>query len=72
MAYPNLNAELARIGMTHKQLADRIGRPHVTVNNWMIGRTSVPVSDCFRIKDELFPELSVDYLFASEPIVVSQ
>ena len=66
--YPNLSAELARHGITQEDMANRIHKPPETVNRWMNGRNAMPVGECFRIKRELFPDLSVDYLFASEPI----
>ena len=68
MAYPNLSAELKRYGITQDQMAEKIGRPPETVSRWMTGKNSMPVGECFRIKEEVFPNLSVDYLFASEPI----
>lgn len=68
MAYPNLSAELRRYGITQDQMAERIGRPSETVSRWMNGKNAMPVGECFRIKEELFPNLSVDYLFANEPI----
>jgi len=68
MAYPNLSAELKRYGITQGQLAERINKTPETVSRWMSGKNAIPIGDCFRIKEELFPNLSVDYLFASEPI----
>lgn len=67
MAYPNLSAELKRYGFTQDQMAARIGRTPETVSNWMLGKTSPTVSDAFKIRDELFPTMSVEYLFAAEP-----
>ena len=68
MAYPNLSAELKRYGITQSQMAERINKTPETVSRWMSGKNAIPIGDCFRIKQELFPNLSVDYLFASEPI----
>lgn len=72
MAYPNLSAELRRYGITQDQMARQIGRPPETVSRWMSGKNAMPVGECFRIKEKLFPDLSVDYLFASEPIATVQ
>lgn len=69
MAYPNLSAELRRYGITQEQLAECIGRKPETVSRWINGKNAMPVDACFRIKERLFPSMSVDYLFASEPIV---
>jgi transcriptional regulator with XRE-family HTH domain len=68
LAYPNLSAELRRYGITQEQMAERIGRKPETVSRWMNGKNSMPVCECFRIREELFPTMSVDYLFASEPM----
>jgi len=70
--YPNLNAELARQGLTQDQMAEMIGRTPETVSRWMTGKNAMPVGECFRIKETLFPTLSVDYLFASEPMAAVQ
>ena len=71
MAYPNLSAELKRYGITQEQMAERIGRTPETVSRWMNGKNAMPVDECFHIKEELFPTMSVDYLFATEPLVVT-
>ena len=66
--YPNLSAELARHGITQEDMASIIDRPPETISRWMSGKNAMPVGECFRIKEIVFPNLSVDYLFASEPI----
>lgn len=68
MAYPNLSAELSRYGITQEDMANRIGRKPETVSRWLNGKCKMPVGECFRIKEALFPTMSVDYLFADEPI----
>lgn len=68
MAYPNLNAELKRYDITQDEMAERIGRRPETVNRWLNGKNKMPVEACFQIKEQLFPSMSVDYLFAEEPI----
>ncbi len=68
MAYPNLSAELRRYGITQEQMAERIGRKPETVSRWLNGKNAMPVGECFRIREELFPSMSVDYLFADSPI----
>jgi transcriptional regulator with XRE-family HTH domain len=66
VAYPNLKAELARMGVTQGELADAIGCTPETVSRWMNGKGSMPISACFRVKEQLFPYLTVDYLFTSK------
>lgn len=72
MAYPNLSAELKRYGISQEDMAKRIDRRPETVNRWLNGKTTVSVDECFRIRELLFPSMSVDYLFASEPISSQQ
>jgi len=68
MAYPNLSAELRRFDISQDEMATRIGTTPETVSRWMNGKQKMPIETCFRIKQELFPNLTVDYLFASTPI----
>jgi transcriptional regulator with XRE-family HTH domain len=68
MTYPNLVAELKRYGISQDEMASRIGTTPETVSRWINGKSKMPVEICFRIKTEVFPTMSVDYLFASEPI----
>lgn len=68
MAYPNLTAELKRYDISQEEMAARINTTPATVSRWMNGKQKMPVDACFRIKQTLFPNLSVDYLFADSPI----
>jgi len=72
MAYPNLSAELKRFNISQEELATRIGSTPETVSRWMNGKNKMPVDACFRIKETLFPTMSIDYLFASEPVATVQ
>lgn len=67
--YPNLEAEMARHGVTQRDLANKLGKTPETICNWMNGRSGdFPIGSVFRLKDEFFPECTVEYLFASEII----
>lgn len=68
MAYPNLAAELKRYGISQEEVASRVNTTPETISRWMTGKSKMPVETCFRIKEEMFPHLSVDYLFSPEPI----
>ena len=70
VGYPNLSAEIKRSGMTQGEFASVIGRRAETVGRWLSGKTEIPIGEAFRIRDELFPGLTIDYLFANEPISV--
>ena len=68
MAYPNLTAELARRNITQEQAAKAIGKTPETFSRWMTGKNGIPLPDAFELRDKLFPNESIDYLFAEEPI----
>lgn len=65
--YPNLYAEMRRYGITQAMIAEHVGKAEVTVHNWLTGRTSVPISFCFEIRDHFFDGMTVDYLFSTTP-----
>ena len=72
--YPNLAAEMSRSGLDYsvlyKNMAERFGKSTDTLSNWITGRAGeLPTSIAFAIRNEYFPNFSVDYLFCDEPIV---
>lgn len=68
MAYPNLVAEMARIGITEKDLSAVTGRTTDTIRNWIKGKTEIPIGKALVIRDRYFPTSSIEYLYASEPV----
>lgn len=48
--YPNINAELARRGMTQGDLAVFLGVGRKTVNKWLTGKSSIPVEVLCQLK----------------------
>lgn len=66
MAYPNLEAEMARKGVTQKDIAKLLGKTPETICGWMNGRVGAafPVGASMLLKQELFPECTIEYLFA--------
>lgn len=65
--YPNLAAEMARRGVLQKDVARVCDRTPETIGKWMDGKDSgFPVAMAFKVRDELFPGIGVDELFASE------
>ena len=65
--FPNLNAELARNGMTIKALSEKTGIKYDSLKNKMSGETEFKRSEMNSIKKE-FPDCTMDYLFKTEEL----
>lgn len=63
--YPNLEAELARIHATQKDIAKIIGCTPGTVSQKMGGKSSFSVPEAKKIQNFLGGNLSIEYLFAT-------
>ncbi|MBR5301173.1 MAG: hypothetical protein IKU36_13175 [Bacteroidales bacterium] len=65
--YPNLNAEIARAGLSKKRLGELIGMQPTTLLNKLAGKTNFYITEAYDIKDvlekELHTEVTLDYLF---------
>ena len=66
MGYPNLKAEMARLGVGIKDLMEATGKSRAGVSNNLNGRGCFSVDESIAIRDSLFPKASIDYLFASD------
>lgn len=67
MPYMNLRAEMARNGIKQADLADATGKSLQTINRWLVNEPeNVPLIDAFLIKKKLFPDLTIEYLFADD------
>ena len=72
--YPNLAAEMARnevdYGTLYRDVASKSSRSLDTASNWFSTERpgSLPTGIAFYIRDKYFPDLTVDYLFDSNPI----
>lgn len=71
--YPNLAAEMARYGFDYgelyKNMASQFNRSTDSMSNWITGRAGdLPTSIAFAIRDQYFPDCTIDYLFSTEPI----
>ena len=72
--YPNLAAEMSRNGFDYGELyenmASQFKRSTDSISNWITGRAGeLPTNIAFAIRDQYFPNCSIDYLFSEEPIV---
>lgn len=64
--YPNLDAELARKGIKRKDLAPFFKNRIPSVTEKLGGKYPLTLEECIAIRNEHFPELLIDYLFAKE------
>lgn len=61
--YPNLEAEMAREKITRKDIAELLSVRHATVIDKLNGRYRLYLNEAQEIKDAMFPELTIEYLF---------
>lgn len=61
--YRNLEAELARKNITRAQLAQVLGINVATVSEKMTKPGRLKIDEAITIRDALFPDLKLDYLF---------
>lgn len=66
MGYPNLRAEMARTNVGIKDLMVVTGKSRPGVSNNLNGRGKFSIDESLAIRNNLFPNLSIDYLFASD------
>lgn len=62
----NLEAEMTRSGISRKNIADLIGCSYRTVHARFNGEQNWAYDECVAIRDELFPEMTLEYLFPYE------
>lgn len=61
----NLKAEMKRYEISVADVAALLGCAEKTVRNKLNGQSSFSVPEAFKIKNTLFPSLTVEYLFFS-------
>lgn len=64
--YPNLEAEIARLKVSDKDIAEAISKDLRTVRNKKEGITQITIAEGRMIRDTFFPDLTLDYLFEEE------
>lgn len=62
--YPNLNAEMKRKNKKHPDIAEVLQINISTTSDKMTGKSDFKLKECKKIRNELFPNLTIDYLFA--------
>ena len=64
--FPNLNAEMARQGLSQRDMALRLGWSPTKLSRKISGKSPLLWSDCKEILKALGDGLSADYVFARE------
>ena len=64
--FPNLMAEMARKGITQKDISTCIKKDKSTLSDKMNGKREFKISEIKKIKDTFFPDLTLDYLFDTQ------
>lgn len=62
--FSNLNAEMVRKSKTQTDISKILKLNSSTVSDKMTGKRDFKLKECKKIRDSLFPGLTIDYLFA--------
>lgn len=62
----NLRAEMARHAVRTADIAERIGRSERSVREKIKGSVQFSIGEARTIKETLFPDCSLEYLFATD------
>lgn len=63
MIYKNLAAEMARKGITKKDLAKSLNMRYPTIVDKTNGKSRLYLDEAVKIRDMFFPEFDLEYLF---------
>lgn len=66
MEYGNLKAEMGRKDITIEEISKLLGIHRNSVANKVNGRSRFTVDEAKVVKEVFFPNLSIDYLFATD------
>lgn|GEM_PF-362466 len=64
--YPNLKAEMARLCLKKKDIAEKTGLSVRTVYKKMDGESCFTIDEALIIRDTYFKKMSLDYLFSKK------
>ena len=64
--FPNLEAEMARSKITQLQMAEMLQVTPTTLSFKLNGKSSLSLKECVPIKQLMFPDKTLDYLFATD------
>lgn len=63
MKFKNLLAEMVRAGLNQKQLSTKVKMRPETFSKKVAGKSEFTLGECVRIRDEINPDLKLEYLF---------
>lgn len=61
--FPNLRAEMARIGVDGVKIAAHLGCNPKTLSRKLTGKGEFTLAEIFKIQNRFFPGNSIEYLF---------
>ena len=64
--FPNLEAEMARSKITQLQMAEMLQVTPTTLSFKLNGKSSLSLKECVLIKQLMFPDKTLDYLFSTD------
>ncbi|HBV87002.1 MAG TPA: DNA-binding protein [Desulfosporosinus sp.] len=64
--FPNLNAEMARIGIKKRHIVELLGCTPKTLRSKFSGNSDFTIKEMKKIRDKFFPKLTLDFLFMDE------
>lgn len=64
----NLRAEMVRKNITVKEVADVLGVGNRATRDRLAGRVLFSVDEALAVRDKLFPEMDIDYLFSKKEV----
>ena len=64
--YPNLNAEMKRREIEQNDIAKKLNKGQDAISLKFTGKRKIFLEEAKKIKKYFFPELSLEYLFASK------
>ena len=64
--YSNLKAEMARCGISQKEMADFLHIHENSMCNKINGSSPISIEEAFKIRNKYFPNIELQYLFVKE------
>lgn len=59
----NLEAEMKRKGISRSDIADTLNVSYRTVHSRFNGESEWSYTDCVKVRDKYFPDMTLEYLF---------